>query len=933
MASTPLSSDLDDSAFDPAHPFQGIVVCCTSIAPEQRSDLAAKTHELGGLHKYDLTPDVTHLIVGEYDTPKYRHVAKERPDILPMAAGWIQAVRDLWTKDAPINFRELEKAWRLKAFETDGNQHGSSNASINDRGRLLVCLTGFEDAHERQEITETVTANGGEYTGDLTRKVTHLVVNRPEGRKYAAAKTWGIHTVSIEWIRDSVERGMILDESRYDPLLPVRERGVGAWNRRQAKRAALGKRSREGSGASGAADGADDRKRKLRRTASQKLATQRAGLWGDILGEQQGPQQALNDEPAGQVKRESSPDAAARRSASRQPSGVAGQPPAGENHLTAAGRSNAHLATQATQETPGPSRFELAADRPAFHSCVFYIHGFSSRHAEILINTVLSLGGQTVSTLEELASAQAAGSFDHRILIVPQESESETHPQVPGGVEIVTEFFIEQCLHKRRFSPPSEHVIGRPFPRFPIVGFETLGISTSGFTGPDLNQVDKAIRQLGARYDERFTPKASLLVCTSVEAIRKQKLELALAWKVPVVKVEWLWECISTGFKVPYRDFMFPELKQSLTPPDTQVATSNTGLSWERRLSRVEMMSAPAPARAHAPASVSTSSSDLTRRQAQKASKVAINPIDTSAFDSEGVEAAGPRPKISLPARAAQGKGSAETAASEMAATRVEAQAESDSGVATTTRSREHSAPLSEVSLNSRNKPPSPKSHDQQPPKHGELPNPSTTAPTRKGFGRILSEVADSEAPDSSREQTPEVESEPQRPESRKPRDARPLKPDVQHSMSNQLASLLDGTATAAGLGVEGDGGGNGNARRRKRGIFGRAVSNASAGSDGSGSGPGGLASGSRESLGPSVREDEEDGKAADRPPPSTELVYDAPQSEYFRALLRTGGAPGTVSDGGDGGKLTLRDLQQHRQAAAAMGTRGAGSSRRTRQR
>ncbi|KAL8304505.1 hypothetical protein RB597_004338 [Gaeumannomyces tritici] len=926
MASTPISSDLDDTAFDPAHPFHGIVVCCTSIAPEQRSDLASKTHELGGSHKYDLTPDVTHLIVGEYDTPKYRHVAKERPDIMPMAAGWIQAVRDLWTKDAPIKFKELEKAWRLKTFETDGNLHSSSVASINDRGRLLICLTGFDDAQERQEITETVTANGGEYTGDLTRKVTHLVVNRPEGRKYAAAKTWGIHTVSIEWIRDSVERGMILDELRYDPLLPPRERGVGAWNRLQAKRAALGKRPREGSSAAGAADAADDRKRKLRRTASQKLATQRAGLWGDILGEQQGQQQAPTAEPAGQPKRESSADAASSRSVSRQGSTVANQPPGGKNTpSTVAGQ-----ATQATQEAPKapePSRLNLAADSPAFHSCVFHIHGFSSRHAEILVNTVLSLGGQTVSTLDELAAAQAVGPSAHGILIVPQESQPETHPQLPTGVEMVTEFFIEQCMHKRRFCPPSEHVIGRPFPRFPIVGFETLGISTSGFTGPDLNQVDKAIRQLGARYDERFTPKASLLVCTSVEAIRKQKLEMALAWKVPVVKAEWLWECISTGFKVPFRDFLFPELKQSLTPPETQVATSGTGLSRERlseRLSREEMMSAPAPA------SVSTSSSDLRRRQGQKAT---INPIDTSAFDNEGIEAAGPGPRTTLPARTAKAKDSVQTTTHGTVTTRQDQQ-DSDSGAVTAARSRDNSAPLSQVGSNALNKSTSPKTHDEQPLAPDEPSKPLTTAHARKGLGRILSEVADSEAPDSSREQTPEVESEPQRAESRKPRDARPLKPDVQHSMSNQLASLLDGTATTTGLGAEGDGGSSsGNARRRKRGIFGRAVSNVSAGSDGSGSVHGGLGSGPRDSLVPVVREDDEDDKEAERPPPSTELVYDAPQSEYFRALLRTGGASGTVSDGGDGEKLTLKDLQQHQQAAAAMGTRGASSSRRLRHR
>ncbi|KAJ2969654.1 hypothetical protein NQ176_g8551 [Zarea fungicola] len=81
--SSNMSTD-DDYSIDPTQPLRGIIICCTSIPTEQRTDIDQKVAELGGVHKYDLTPDVTHLIVGDYDTPKYRHVARERPDIKAM---------------------------------------------------------------------------------------------------------------------------------------------------------------------------------------------------------------------------------------------------------------------------------------------------------------------------------------------------------------------------------------------------------------------------------------------------------------------------------------------------------------------------------------------------------------------------------------------------------------------------------------------------------------------------------------------------------------------------------------------------------------------------------------------------------------------------------------------------------------------------------
>lgn len=109
-----------------------------------QSEIALKTAELGGVHKYDLTPDVTHLIVGEYDTPKYRHVAKERPDMKPMAVGWVDAVRNLWVRDEQIDFDALEKEWCLGAFETGGG-HMDGDGNIGAKDRLLCCCSGFDD--------------------------------------------------------------------------------------------------------------------------------------------------------------------------------------------------------------------------------------------------------------------------------------------------------------------------------------------------------------------------------------------------------------------------------------------------------------------------------------------------------------------------------------------------------------------------------------------------------------------------------------------------------------------------------------------------------------------------------------------------------------------------------------------------------------------
>ncbi|UKZ78854.1 hypothetical protein TrVFT333_006600 [Trichoderma virens FT-333] len=527
------SSEDEGYGFDASVPFKGVIVCCTSIPPDQRTDIAQKVAELGGVHKYDLTPDVTHLVVGDYDTPKYRHVARERADIKAMDAAWINAVNELWKNDDEFDLAALEKSYQLKALETSGAEPSSQEeTSPAARGSLLVCLTGFGDT--RDKIAEMITQNGGRYTGDLTRRCSHLIVSKPEGKKFTAAKSWGVHTVTLDWLEQSVARGMILEETKFDPLLPPEEQGVGAWVKKDLKRSSLGKRARSAV----LNGGPDEGVRKLRKTVSMKLSSQRNDLWGDILGRSASREYSFaHDNPLGAPTMDPTPAAAA-------PAAISAPVPLSE------------IPTQ-----PG---YSLQEDQGVFANCVFVVHGFPQQRASILEQTIATLSGTIASSLQAPAMLSQPTDPEHyRFLIVPQTSQPNTHPKVPNEhIHIITEFYIENCLHNKRFFSPNEQVLGRPFPLFPIPAFSSITVCSAAFTGIELNQVARSVAQLGGKYEESFRRSTNVLVCKSLMSMRREKLKCALDWGVPVVSADWLWECISSGSLVPIEDFVYPEIKK-----------------------------------------------------------------------------------------------------------------------------------------------------------------------------------------------------------------------------------------------------------------------------------------------------------------------------------------------------------------------------------
>jgi len=371
-----------------------------------------------------------------------------------------------------------------------------------------------------------VKANGGAYEGDLTKQITHLISFRTEGAKYKAAKAWGLRIVSIEWLRDSLERGMILDERLYDPILPIEERGHGAWDKTK-RRTSLGKRSRTDN-----TTGLNGGKRKLRRTASAKLSSGNDEMWGDIVGG--GVPQVMR---SGVWETTDDQEPANATEVLKQ-----------ESALHSSGRTSA-LAP--TQDIGG-----------IFSSCRFFLDGFESRKHQILCDYMVPDGANLCNSMEDLLKPAQDTVRLFRVV-----SSSARAPEPEPGIDIVTEWWVERCIYEKTFLEPSANVLGRPFPKFPIKEFEGMIISSAAFSGMELKQLKQAVELLGAKYSEDMTRNSSVLVTKSVTLLRKDKSEHAVEWNIPILNATWLWDSISAGEKLPYSKYVCRKARRSDSVP------------------------------------------------------------------------------------------------------------------------------------------------------------------------------------------------------------------------------------------------------------------------------------------------------------------------------------------------------------------------------
>lgn len=678
---------------------------------------------------------------------------------------------------------------------------------------------------------------------------------------------------------------MILDEKVYDPLLPADELGQGAWNKRAiaSRRISLGKRQRE------AAAKQEQGRRKLRKTASMKLNSQRDNMWGEILGQPSVEQSASHhaEEPT--------------------------QPLPSDSML----RSNASMSRVSESVDMSRSRSALVSTENrgdmTFASCCLYAFGFPPRQTDVLVNTVSSLGGLVVGSIADITTAEG---MIRRFVIVPQSADQKSIPLLPDGVDLITECFIERCLHRKALLDPRDHVIGRPFPVFPIQGFEKLSICTAGFTDVDLLQVDKTIRLLGARFEERFNADVSLLLCASLGAVRKQKLELAVHWRVPVVKAEWLWSSISQGKRISTKPYLFHELKAKTTT--TEKAPISKPLNRSKSTSDVSRKMTP---------------KSLPERT-EKPGRASLPGPDMSAFD--------PTPLVSTEPPLSRAR----------TPSRQESNAVTNFETAPTHQSIDHLPPQpSEARPSSRNdsRPLGEKSASEL---NKTSAKDTPQSPTRKPLARVRSEVCDSEAGDDDDEgldapindddPTPQPEVRPAEPgqdaeaaaaaaaaeleELRIQKEKRDKEEAERLALSSKLTSLLGGGASANPVAAAAENSNNNSnsdlaaaattgkddarpaSRRKRRDVIGRAISNASVASTGSAdsstTGTGGGLGRSAAVIGEGSSQEGGEGSRSGAAATSTQVEYDDPEAKVSKErlvskMLRGGRVPGGGGGGG----------------------------------
>ena len=484
---------------------------------------------MGAVHKLDLTADVTHLAVGSITTPKYQYVAKDRPDIKVLDPAWIEAVRDAWMEGGEVDVIALEEKHRLPAFSG-----------------LQICVTGFDDMEQRGYISRTVEEQGATYHGDLTKQITHLIAAAPQGAKYLHAKQWGLKVVSLKWFTDSLSRGMALDESLYDPTMSIEEQGKGAVRTMARSRTSLGKRIRDSN--VGAAVGEEPGKKKLRRTASTRLESQSQDVWSQLSTREGGQAVAEGD-----------------RWQDDSVSEMASKGPVSEKEFT---RPNSAKVPSHLAEAP----------HGLFTGCHILMLGFDDKRTQLLHRFLNPNGATILHAPDELENASFHPLFKNRYLIMPHGDTDLKQPEVPAGTLIVTEWWVERCIHTKQLLDPSTDVLSRSLSHVRIPGFSELTITSTGFESVDLRQVARAVGVMGGTYQESIDRNVSVII-SAAGTIKKEKAFYAKKHSIPVVRADWLWTCIDTTSLAPFNKFRLEQPVPSLADLDSNVSAPSSASS------------------------------------------------------------------------------------------------------------------------------------------------------------------------------------------------------------------------------------------------------------------------------------------------------------------------------------------------------------------
>ncbi|KAJ2632787.1 protein kinase activating protein dpb11 [Coemansia sp. RSA 1290] len=234
-----------------------------------------------------------------------------------------------------------------------------------------------------------------------------------------------------------------------------------------------------------------------------------------------------------------------------------------------------------TAHTQDTFRDDDNGEERLFENCLFTSVGFLGEAQLVLKQAVGDNGGEYVD-LESYGCKQASGKANYqlqaRLARFAQQARTQNSTdayvviQLCGheaaalcadiavrspGMHVVTECWLEQCLYEGHRYPDygeieaqaqlyaglskCQHVLFRPLcPGIThAVDAEGLSLSISGYEGMEREHIGKLAHILGIAFSEKFSRKASHLICHP--PFSGPKYERALKWGTAVVESEWLY--------------------------------------------------------------------------------------------------------------------------------------------------------------------------------------------------------------------------------------------------------------------------------------------------------------------------------------------------------------------------------------------------------
>ncbi|KAI9202200.1 BRCT domain-containing protein [Polychytrium aggregatum] len=156
-------------------------------------------------------------------------------------------------------------------------------------------------------------------------------------------------------------------------------------------------------------------------------------------------------------------------------------------------------------------------------------------------------------------------------MIVPFSGSTDFKP-LPNCC-VVTEYWVEYCMVNNKCFPITGNILFSPCKfALPIGEFTTLRFSITCMEMADRLHAVRLARQLGAQCEEYFTNHDTHLICGTSTTTVSKKLERSATLGIPVVKYEWLLECVRQGRMVDPRPFTL-----SLTTGSDTAPTSSPG--------------------------------------------------------------------------------------------------------------------------------------------------------------------------------------------------------------------------------------------------------------------------------------------------------------------------------------------------------------------